>query len=320
MFTSLLAAFLLPKPTVTPLPSPQVIHTVNPVSFPAHTIPSPSLVATEFPDQPEMIASPTASVSPATKTDIPAPVSATEATPKRWLSNSKASLYAEVKGPKLAILIDDMGLAPLESKEAIQLPRGVSYSFFSFGPSSDELAREAFENGHEILIHMPMEPLPHKQLKFNPGPDTLEVGDAPDVILAKLNHHLTGLGDIAVGINNHMGSRFTGWPEGMRVVLQQLDTQGYLFLDSLTITPTATHTAAAGLTLPVMRRDVFLDHDDNPAAINQQLDRAIALAQKQGFAIAIGHPLSNTLAVLESRLPQLNGVTLVPVTAGLQSK
>jgi polysaccharide deacetylase 2 family uncharacterized protein YibQ len=302
--------------------------------FPAHAIPSPSMVATEFPDVPETAAvtpsvptvsvpaDTSASITPvsATQTDVFAPKTDTSASGLHWKTNSKASLYSDVKGPKLAILIDDMGLDGPLSREAVKLPRGVSYSFFSFGPSSDELAHQAFEEGHEILIHVPMEPLPHKDVKLNPGPETLEVGDTPDDILTKLDHHLASLGDIAVGINNHMGSRFTAWPEGMRVVMQQLDKQGYLFLDSLTITPTATHAAAQGLSLPVMRRDVFLDHDDNPATINRQLDHALALARKQGFVIAIGHPLSNTLAVLESRLPTLNGVALVPITIGLQNK
>jgi polysaccharide deacetylase 2 family uncharacterized protein YibQ len=334
--TSLVAALLLPTPVTSPRVAEGALekaHTM-PTPFPAHAIPSPSMVATEFPDVPETAAAlssvttvsipadtsaSTVSVSP-TETGKNVPESATVAPVLHYQTNSKAPLYDNVKGPKLAILIDDMGLDGPLSREALQLPRGVSYSFFSFGPSSDELAHQAFEDGHEILIHVPMEPLPHKDVKLNPGPETLEVGDAPDDILTKLEHHLQGLGDIAVGINNHMGSRFTAWPEGMRVVMQQLDKQGYLFLDSLTITPTATHAAAQGLSLPVMRRDVFLDHDGDPATINRQLDHAVAVAKKQGFAIAIGHPLSNTLAVLESRLPQLSGVTLVPVTVGLQSK
>jgi polysaccharide deacetylase 2 family uncharacterized protein YibQ len=334
MFTSLVAAMLLPTPVTSPHVAEGVAEKNHPSPFPAHTIPSPSMVATEFPDVPETAATlpsattvsasadTSASLAPVSPTQTGASASKTDnaASTLHWKSNSKAPLYSEVKGPKLAILIDDMGLDGPLSREAVKLPRGVSYSFFSFGPSSDELARQAFEEGHEILIHVPMEPLPHKDVKLNPGPETLEVGDTPDDILTKLNHHLNSLGDIAVGINNHMGSRFTAWPEGMRVVMQQLDKQGYLFLDSLTITPTATHAVAQGLSLPVMRRDVFLDHDDNPEVINQQLNHAVAVAQKQGFAIAIGHPLSNTLAVLESRLPTLSGVTLVPVTVGLQSK
>jgi len=42
----------------------------------------------------------------------------------------------------------------------------------------------------------------------------------------------------------------------------------------------------------------------------------LRLARKHGFALAIGHPKSATLAMLEAELPKLAaaGITLVPVS------
>lgn len=327
MFGSLAASILLPNPSLPPShPAPKLVKVeltpAEPIVEPSPTTVSPT-VSVIVPMEP---VSPTVTEFPATaqKVDLPTPTELPPVLPfnrkmpttLHWVTNSHAADYADVSGPKLAIVIDDMGVSPAETKLALDLPKGVTFSFLSYGAVTPKLSQQAFNNGHDIMMHLPMEPLPHP-MKLDPGPDTLEVGDAPDVIIAKLEHHLQQLGAISVGVNNHMGSRFTAWPEGMRTVLQQLDSQGYMFLDSLTITPTATSAAAQGLALPLMKRDVFLDHDPSPAAIAHELDRAVALAKKQGFAIAIGHPLPSTLSVLFDKLPTYKGVTLVPISAAL---
>jgi hypothetical protein len=114
-----------------------------------------------------------------------------------------------------------------------------------------------------------------------------------------------------------MGSRFTEWLPGMRAVLGVLQREGLLFVDSKTAAPTAVKAAAEGLALPVLTRDVFLDHEPNPVDVKAELARAVALAKKRGYALAIGHPLPVTLDVLAAELPAIvsSGVVLVPVTA-----
>ncbi|HEX2859851.1 MAG TPA: divergent polysaccharide deacetylase family protein [Alphaproteobacteria bacterium] len=324
MLASLAASVLLPNPSLAPgHPAPKLVKVElspaepSPIAQPAVS-PTVSLIVPMDPVSPTVTEFP----APSQTVELPTPTiplpPVTRATPAHlfWQTNSHAAEYAEVKGPRLAIVIDDMGVSPAETKLALDLPKAVTFSFLSYGAATPKLSQQAFDNGHDIMMHLPMEPLPHP-IKLDPGPDTLQVGDAPDVLLAKLEHHLQQLGAISVGVNNHMGSRFTAWPEGMRTVLQQLDNQGYMFLDSLTINPTVTTEAAKGLGLPVLRRDVFLDHDPSPEAIAHELDRAVALAKKKGFAIAIGHPLPATLGVLFDKLPTYSGVTLVPVTAGL---
>jgi polysaccharide deacetylase 2 family uncharacterized protein YibQ len=76
-------------------------------------------------------------------------------------------------------------------------------------------------------------------------------------------------------------------------------------------------TAARDYGVPALRRDVFLDADPAPAAIEAQWRRLLARARAHGTAIGIGHPHAATLALLERELPELaaSGVALVPLSA-----
>lgn len=55
----------------------------------------------------------------------------------------------------------------------------------------------------------------------------------------------------------------------------------------------------------MIKRKIFLDDSQNEAAIRQQFNRAVALARRNGSAIAIGHPHPATIKVLQQMLPQL---------------
>lgn len=233
----------------------------------------------------------------------------------RWQVNA-VSVDVPEGAPKLAIVIDDMGGIMDTARRAARLPAGITLSFFPWSAPGVELARQAHAAGHEIMIHVPMEAQLHGTQVMHPGPDALTVGMAPAEVARVLEKNLVPLKDVAVGINNHMGSRFTEWQPGMRAVLTVLQREGLLFLDSKTAAPTATQAAAQGLDLPVVTRDVFLDHDPAAAAVRVELNKAVALAKKKGAALAIGHPLPQTLDVLEAELPAIvsSGVVLVPVT------
>lgn len=219
--------------------------------------------------------------------------------------------------PMLAIVIDDMGGQMDASRRAVkELPAGVTLSFFPWSRPGIALAKDAKADGHEIMIHMPMEALRHKDGVPDPGPDTLRVGMSPEEINTLLSRNVVRLMDVAVGVNNHMGSRFTGWESGMRAVLTVLQREGMMFLDSKTSAPTAVGKAAKGLDLPVLERDIFLDHVSTPEAVKAELNKAVLQARKRGHAIAIGHPLPVTLDVLRDELPRIvsSGIVLVPAT------
>ena len=69
-------------------------------------------------------------------------------------------------------------------------------------------------------------------------------------------------------------------------------------------------------------RDVCLDDDMSEAAVARQLAQAEAIARKQGYAVAIGHPHSATIAVLKRWLPdaKARGFAIVPLTTIIKKR
>ena len=67
--------------------------------------------------------------------------------------------------------------------------------------------------------------------------------------------------------------------------------------------------------VPNTERNVFLDNELGADAIAFQFERLLRLAEKEGTALAIGHPHPQTLALLEQQIPRLRerGIELLPV-------
>ncbi|PIZ29981.1 MAG: hypothetical protein COY40_05655 [Alphaproteobacteria bacterium CG_4_10_14_0_8_um_filter_53_9] len=282
------AAGYLLAPTHTPSPQATLIY--QPSKTQKNLIPltpSPSPVITEYPHTPEPETTP---LPPKTLTKTPQ------------------------KEVKLAIVIDDMGNDVPQTKEAmVLLPKSVTFAFLPYPPATPALAAESKATGHTILVHMPSEPLGEDAY---PGPNTLKAEDDADTLRSKIAINLAPLANLAVGVNNHMGSKFTQSESGMRTLLEELDKKGYFFLDSLTINPTATKKAGKGLSLPLLTRNIFLDHVPTEEEVSKQLARAISYAEAHGTAIAIGHPHPATLTILSREILNLPAhVKLVPLTA-----
>jgi polysaccharide deacetylase 2 family uncharacterized protein YibQ len=125
------------------------------------------------------------------------------------------------------------------------------------------------------------------------------------------------------GINNHMGSLLTRHPGHMVWLMTQIRRKGKLFfVDSRTTSESVAMQVAGEYGVPGLQRDIFLDHDRSSAAVRKQFEKTIAMARKHGTAVAIGHPYSSTLAILEELLPQLSHlrVRLVPVSEMIKLK
>ncbi len=198
-------------------------------------------------------------------------------------------------GPKLAILIDDMGQSTQFAGSLIHLGYPVSFAILPHLTNSERVAQLAIKNHVDILLHQPMEPLGYP--KISPGKGALFANMAPEKVVTILNANLDSLPGIT-GINNHMGSRFTQSRAGMATVAEVLKQRHLFFLDSLTSPKSVAAGVAKQHGLPVFRRNIFLDNAISEPAIYRQLKSAERLALRQGQAIAIGHPHSATLAAL----------------------
>lgn len=222
-----------------------------------------------------------------------------------------------VDGPMIAIVIDDSGHDPARTKRLAAFDEGVLT--LAFLPYVERLADQTalvHDAGHEILLHLPLEPL---NPELDTGPNALAIGMDDATFAEQLAWNLSRL-EGYVGINNHMGSRFTADRPAMRRLMRELSARGLLFLDSRTTTLTVGEPTAAEAGVPFLRRDVFLDNDNDAASVAAQLQETEAVARRQGYAIAIGHPHTWTLDALEAWAPEARkrGFTLVPLTAVLK--
>lgn len=219
--------------------------------------------------------------------------------------------------PLLAVVIDDMGLDRKRSARAAALPGPLTLSWLPYAAELGRQAHAARAAGHELMLHLPMEP----SGKADPGPGALLIALDRAEVQRRLDAALDSF-DGFVGVNNHMGSRFTADRARMAPVLAAIGRRGLLWLDSRT-TPQSTGSAiAAELGMAHADRDVFLDNDPSAAAVRAQLARLEDIARRKGAAIAIGHPHDATIEALATWLPQVRsrGFALVPVSAVVRAR
>lgn len=219
------------------------------------------------------------------------------------LSKSPRKALPAGSRAKLAIIIDDVGTGEQAQKIAA-LPVRVTPSIFP--PEYQRKDTRSLARGFEhYAIHLPMEA---SSAKNNSA--TLRASDNYEKlrgVIAKLRADFPN----AKFINNHTGSKFTADELAMQNLLRAMNEHGFLFIDSRTSPATKAKAAMNGLGMRYVHRDVFLDNQNSVAAVRKKLREAVALAKKQGYAIAIGHPKSSTLRALANSADILGEVDLV---------
>ncbi|MCB9989151.1 MAG: divergent polysaccharide deacetylase family protein [Rhodospirillales bacterium] len=232
--------------------------------------------------------------------------------PPAWQINAVPVAVPEGQA-KVVIIIDDVGVDHRRSQEVIDMPYLLTLAFLPYAAGVKGMAADARAKGHEIMVHMPMEPM-------NPDLDTGGIVLRHDQSAEEFEKMLDeGLGafDGYVGLNNHMGSRLTQDEKAMERLMPALRDRGLLFVDSRTIATSVAFDVAADYGVPHAERDVFLDHDPSIEGVRASLRRLERIALSHGQAIAIGHPKDSTIAGLKEWLPTLKGkgIALVPVSA-----
>ncbi len=216
---------------------------------------------------------------------------------------------ANGSGPRLAIILDDVGYDRAAADAVFGLPFPVTISVIPNLPLSAEVAEEAHLHGDQVLLHLPMEAEAEGAKR---EPVELRVGMKPQQVKQELAGMLETVPH-AAGVNNHQGSRATADPALMAALMPALRERGLFFIDSRTTAATVAYDAAKRSGVRSASRKVFLDDVQSRAAILAQLELAARDAQRDGFAIAIGHPHPVTIAALAEGVPRLEarGIRLV---------
>ncbi len=229
-----------------------------------------------------------------------------------WKENATPFKASPGKG-KIVIIIDDMGMDRKRTKEALALPAPVTFAWLPYAANIQPLVDESKVTGHEAIVHVPMEP---ERASIDPGPTVLKTSMSTDELKAMLDKNLSAFTGY-VGFNNHMGSKMTQDAQAMQVVMAEAARRGVLFVDSRTAPDSVADQTAAAMGVAHAARDVFLDHFEDIDSVRAALQKMEVVANKQGYAIGIGHPKDNTLAALREWIPTLaaRGFEMVPVSA-----
>ncbi len=156
------------------------------------------------------------------------------------------------------------------------------------------------------MIHLPMEAYKFSRIEEN----TIKIKDSPKS-MERVIKRVREWFPKAVYINNHTGSKFTSDKKAMKELFYILKKYDFKFLDSKTSPYSKALIVAKEFNETIFSRDIFLDNIANVSYIKNQLRKAVKLAKKRGYAIAIGHPRRATLKALRDAKDILKGVDVV---------
>lgn len=222
--------------------------------------------------------------------------------------------------PRIAIVIDDVGFQWQLDQRAMALDPPVALAIIPEGPLAATLARQAERQRREVWVHLPLAGLGHDNCQS--GLTCLDPGWSPQAMREHLLRQLAMVPG-AVGINNHQGSEFTSDADavarlvGAIALVNQSRARPLIVMDSRTVVSSQLERIARSGGLKTLRRRVFLDHSTDPDDLLPAWRRLIALAHREGTAIAIGHSRAATLDFLELAIGELvaEGIDLVPPSA-----
>ncbi|MFE4711961.1 divergent polysaccharide deacetylase family protein [Paenibacillus sp. NPDC056722] len=213
--------------------------------------------------------------------------------PKASLNGPKSTVPTgnEAKGSRqtrsrVAIIIDDFGNDMKGTDEIFSLPIKLTVAVMPFLPTSQQDAKRAHERGDDVLVHLPMEPKSGRPEWLGPGAVLAKMTDAE--VRQKVEAALENV-PYAIGINNHMGSKVTGDPRIMGIILAVCKERGLFFVDSKTNYRSVVGQVAQEIGLPRVENHIFLDDVHTASHVRKQMRLVQERALNQRYCVTIGH-------------------------------
>lgn len=221
---------------------------------------------------------------------------------------------------QIAIVIDDFGNGMKGTEQMLDLPVKITVAVMPFLPTTRQDAEAAYRKGHDVIVHLPMEPMRGKRSWLGPGAITTDLSD--EEIKKRVEAAIDAVPH-AIGMNNHMGSKATSDARVMRVVLQVCKDRGLFFLDSRTSYRTVVPKVAAELGVPTLHNNVFLDDVYTQHHVSRQIVEVRKFLKDHGSCVVIGHvgpPGIITSGTLKNAIPGLRSeATFIPISAMLSA-
>jgi uncharacterized protein len=237
-------------------------------------------------------------------------------TPSKGLKEGPSPELPAVK--EVVIIIDDIGGDLAALHELIKIDAPLPFAFLPYCRHSADAAELLNSKGRDILLHLPMEPQRYPEIK--PGAGALFLRMKEGEIKKNLADDLEEVPH-AVGVNNHMGSRFMEDGEKVSILFRELRGKGMFFIDSRTTAQSRGREAAIKTGVRFAAREVFID---NGQTYNETYQILMNLLEKKGdhrTTLLIGHPYPSTIQALKDAVPALRagGIKIIPVSAIAES-
>ena len=203
----------------------------------------------------------------------------------------------------ICLVIDDFGYAHNETIDGyFSMEKDFTVAIIPGHLYSQSLGKIADSLGFETIIHMPMEPynydnLSEKGFILSELLNANEVEERIDLAFLEI--------PMAVGMNNHQGSKAMANLQLMKNVARSLKKRDKFFLDSFTNPESRGFITMRRFGVKTELRQVFLDHIEDTLYIKSQLDSLVQLSHSMDVAIGIGHVKPITLEILKKEIPRL---------------
>lgn len=196
-----------------------------------------------------------------------------------------------VNGAILAFVFDDAGQNLSQLDKVLKLPFPLTVAVLPDLAYSVESARRIRSAGKEIILHQPMQSVNTAVLPgagaITPDMRTYDIGKL-------IMKNLSEIGPVA-GLNNHEGSLIMENKIQVGAVLNAASVAGIYFLDSRTTADTRAPQVALERGITIYNRDIFLDNEKNKKNVLEEIKKGLAVANRKGYSILIGHVWSADL-------------------------
>jgi uncharacterized protein len=219
--------------------------------------------------------------------------------------------------PKLAILIDDVGMNIKTTTYFKRIDRDLSFATIPHLPKTVQATQILKDAGFEVILHMPMEGSNETLNRRTQG--LIKPSMTEKEIYDKFDGAIENLGEVE-GFNNHMGSKFTNNPKKMRELLSYAKKKEMFFIDSNTNSKRQGYKIAKELDIPTYYTSYFIDNSHKKEDIIEAIKVSVRLAKEREKVLVIGHYRKDTAEAIYEMLDYIKseGVELVPVSEVLE--
>jgi polysaccharide deacetylase 2 family uncharacterized protein YibQ len=225
----------------------------------------------------------------------------------------------EAAAPAARVALVLYGFGDDDALASRVLARGETFAVAVPGnaPNRERLLRAARAGGHEVVLHVPMEP--EKYPQGSPGPGTLLVNMSARRIEKAVRDELDAAGDV-VAACNLAGSLATQDEPFMTAVYHELRRAGVPFLHMEPVPRSVCRTLAAQLGAAYDEPDATLNVEarmKTPAGLARTWKDVLEQAERRGHAIVLLRVTPLSAAWLDGALgPRgLGHATLVPLSS-----